>query len=158
MDLLARLTALIEDDMPEISAMQLKDPKVKYARMPKRLRPKYSHLKAQSILMNTTNPDTKSPPVGNTVGANSRHEMQPIAEISRLIQEIVVQLANPYTSERDKNTDEIAKAEAGTKRRVKKNARKARGAPEQEFPYNDLDKTRTFRRTTVTTSQYGMGL
>ncbi len=157
MDVIARLAALIEDELPVTSGMQAKDPKIKYTRLPKRLRPNKSRYKARATLMNTTNSDTKSPPVENSVGANSKYEWQSVAPFSRLIAELDLQLANPRTNERDKSTERIVKREVKTKRAVERNAKRARGAPEQKYPYNDPEKTRMMRRTTVTTSKYGMG-
>lgn len=157
MNLAARLSVFIEDEMPETSGMQAKDPKRKYARLPKRLRPNNSRYKARSTLMNTTNPGSTSPSVEQSTNANARHEGQPIASIGRLIQELVIQLADPRTVQRDQGTAKIAKRDVKVKKQVERNARKARGTPEQEYPYNDPEKTRMMRRTSITTSQYGMG-
>ena len=157
MDLHARLSAFIEDELPATSGMQDKDPKRKYARLPKRLRPNKSRFKARSTLMNTTNPGSTSPPVEQSTNANARHEGQSVASISRLIQELEVQLANPRTDQRDRGAEKIAKRNVKIKKQIERNAKKARGAPEEKYPYNDPEKTRMMRRTTVTTSQYGLG-
>ena len=155
--LIARLAALAEDEMPATSGMQAKDPKRKYARLPKRLRPNNSRHKARSTLMNTTNPGSTSPPVEQSTNASARHEGQSVAPLGRLIAELSIQLANPVTYERDKSAERIAKRDAKVRKQITRNAKKARGAPETEYPYTDPEKTRTMRRTSVTTSQYGMG-
>ena len=173
-NLISRLSAMIEDEMPETSGMQATDPKVKYARIPKRMRPNNSRHKARSTLMNTTNPGSTAPSGEQTVGANAKHEAvveigsssaightiakpeQSVA-LTRLIQELAVQLADPRTSERDNNTERIAKRDIRVKRAVEKKAKQARGAPEQEYPWTDPEKTRMIRRTSITTSQYGDG-
>ena len=154
-DLIARLTPFVEAELSVMADAEAKDPKVKRARLAKSLRPNNSRHKARATLMGKAAPTSGPTPAEQSVTAGGRNEAQPIASFDRLIQELSVQLVNTRPDDRDKSTEKMIRLDVKTKRDVAKNAKRARGAPEQEYPWNNPDENRMIRRVPVTRPQYG---
>ena len=155
-ELIIALSDMLEDDLPAVSAMQERDPKRKYARLPKQLRPSKSKYKPRATLMNTTNPEGRGAPGEIAVNVGFGQEDTSVS-LDRLIQELAVQVASTYTSARDEGDDRIAKRDAKVDRQIRKNASKARGSPDHPYPYNKDAGRRAMHRTAITTSRYGSG-
>ncbi len=140
--LLKRLADLREDPHPAVSGMELKDSKRKYARMPKATRPKHSKLLARSTL-GQPSLDNRSP--GETAARGE-------SLIARL-EAYYLGTSDPWNRERDSGQARVAERDIKVKKSIAKNAKRARGDREVEFPYNDETQARAmlWRKTTVTT-------
>ncbi len=117
--------------MPQTLRLRSRDPKKKYARLPRALRPNKSRYKARSHLMNTTNP--------NAIGGEQN---------ATPMRECIGRLTCFVEGDRDDGEARIAKRDVKVLGKAKKRA-KAAGDSGELGPFDRTNTVKLWKRTSI---------